>query len=276
MTFKDQNVVVTGGSSGIGLATARQLGRQGARLHLLARDPQRLETAASSLREELGPGSQVSVHAVDVADQPAVSAALRSIGDSGGLAALVCSAGIMRVGRFDEMGLDDFETALRVNYLGTVYPILAAWPYLKAGGQARLAIVSSVAGYTGIFGYTAYAPAKFALTGLAECLRMEGRPHGIRVTVVFPPDTETPLLEYERAHAPAETRAITAGARQLSAETVARKLVAGMARGDFEVYCNAESRLIRIFKTLWPGGYYRVLDRLQGSVRPPSAPSNTD
>lgn len=266
MTFKDQNVVITGGSSGIGLETARQLGRQGARLHLLARDPERLETAGRSLRQELGRGSQVSVHAVDVADQPAVSAALQAIGGSGGLAALVCSAGIMRVGRFEEMGLDDFETALRVNYLGTLYSILAAWPYLKAGGQSRLALVSSVAGYTGIFGYTAYAPAKFALTGLAECLRMEGRPHGIRVTVVFPPDTETPLLEYERAHAPAETRAITGGASLLSAEAVARRLVAGMERGDFEVYCNAESRLIRLFKALLPGGYYRLLDRLQGSA----------
>jgi NAD(P)-dependent dehydrogenase (short-subunit alcohol dehydrogenase family) len=69
---------------------------------------------------------------------------------------------------------------------------------------------------------------------------MEGRPHGIRVTVVFPPDTETPMLAYERAPAPAETLAITAGARQLSADVVARRFVEGMVRGKFEVYCNGE------------------------------------
>jgi 3-dehydrosphinganine reductase len=264
MIFKEQNVIVTGGSSGIGLETARQFGRLGARLHLLARDPERLEAARRALLEELGPDAPIRTRSVDVADQPAVSAAIRAIGDSSGLAALVCNAGILRVGRLDELSLEDFETVLRTNYLGTLYAILAAWPYLKAAGQASLGLVSSVAGYTGIYGYAAYAPTKFAMTGLAECLRMEGRPSGIRVTVVFPPDTETPLLEYERAHAPAETRAVTAGASQLSAAVVAEKFVVGMVRGDFEVYCNVESRLIRVFKALLPGGYYRLLDRLAG------------
>jgi 3-dehydrosphinganine reductase len=255
MMFKGQNVIVTGGSSGIGLETARQFVRLGARVHLLARDPERLEAA----RRSLGP---VVTHVVDVSDQPAVSTVIRAIGDAGGLAALVCNAGIMRVGRLDELAVEDFETVLRTNYLGTVYAIVAAWPYLEAAGQSRLGLVSSVAGYTGIYGYSAYAPTKFAMAGLAECLRMEGKRSGIRVTVVFPPDTDTPLLEYERAHAPAETRAITAGARQLSPAAVAEKFVAGMVRGDFEVYCNAESRLIRLLRTLLPGVYFRVLDRL--------------
>lgn len=258
MMFNDQNVIVTGGSSGIGLEIARRFARMGARVHLLARDPARLESA----RHSLGSSAPVHTYAVDVADQPAVSAAIRAIGDSGGLAALVCNAGIMRVGRFEDLSADDFETALRTNYLGALYAIQAAWPYLKVSGQGRLGLVSSVAGYTGIYGYTAYAPAKFAMTGLAECLRMEGKAHGIRVTVVFPPDTETPMLEYEQAHAPVETRAVTAGSRQLSAAAVAEKFVAGMGRGDFEVYCNVESRVIRLFKAVLPGGYYRLLDRL--------------
>jgi 3-dehydrosphinganine reductase len=262
MIFKDHNVVVTGGSSGIGLETARQLGRLGAQLHLLARDPEKLQAARRVLVEELGSSAPVSVHVVDVTDRPAVNAAIQTIGDAGGLAALVCNAGMMRVGRFEDLAIEDFEAALRTNYLGALYPALAAWPYLKAFGQARLGFVSSVAGYAGIYGYAAYAPTKFAMAGLAECLRMEGLSSGIRVTVVFPPDTDTPLLEYERAHAPAETRAITGSARQLSASTVAKKFVAGMVRGEFEVYCNRESRLIRLFKTLLPGSYYRMLDRL--------------
>ena len=246
MNFHNRNVIITGGYSGIGLETARRFERLGARVHVLARNP----------------GAAFVPHAVDVSDQAAVSAVIRAIGDSGGITALVCNAGIMRVGRVAELSLDDFESVLRTNYLGALYPILAAWPYLEAAGESRLGIVSSVAGYTGVYGYTAYAPTKFALTGLAECLRMEGKPRGIRVTVVFPPDTETPMLEYERAHAPAETRAITAGARRMSAAAVADKFVAGLARGDFEVYCNAESRLIRLVKALFPSVYYRLLDRL--------------
>jgi len=243
MNFEDRNVIITGGSSGIGLEIARQFARLGARVHSLSR------------RE-----------GIDVTDH-AVTAAIRAIGDEGGIAALVCNAGIMRVGRFDELSLDDFERVLRTNYLGALHCVLAAWPYLEAARDSRLAFVSSVAGYTGIYGYTAYAPAKFAMTGLAECLRMEGKPHGIRVTIIFPPDTETPMLEYEHAHAPAETRAISAGARRMSPAAVAEKFVAGIVRGDFEVYCNIESRLIRILKSLLPGTYYRLLDRLAAKGR---------
>ena len=255
MNFNDRTVIVTGGSSGIGLEIAREFSRLGARLHLLARDPVKLEAARKAL------SASVRTHAVDVSDQPAVSAVIRAIGDEGGISALICNAGIMRVGVFDELALDDFDAALRTNYLGTLYPILAAWPYLKAAGESRLGLVSSVAGYTGIYGYTAYTPAKFAITGLAECLRMEGATHDIRVTIVFPPDTETPLLEYERAHAPARTLAITAGARLLPATVVARKFMKGIVRGDFEVYCNAGSRLLRLFQVLLPSVYYRLLDR---------------
>lgn len=261
MNLKAQNVIVTGGSSGIGLEIARELGRLGANVHLLARDVQRLEAARQSLLAQLGSDAPVRTHAVDVTDQTAVSASIRDISDSGGLAALVCNAGIMRVGRFENLSADDFETVLRTNYLGTLYSIQAAWPYLKAATDARLGLVSSVAGYTGIYGHTAYAPPKFAMTGLAESLRMEGRPN-VRVTIVFPPDTDTPMLQYEHTHAPVETRAITAGASQLPAAVVAKKFVAGMVRGDFEVYCNVESRLIRVMKGVFPGVYYRLLDRL--------------
>lgn len=264
MNVNGQNVIVTGGSSGIGLETARQFGRLGARLHLLARDPDRLESARASLLAELGPRESVQTHAVDVGDQAAVSAVIRAIGEAGGIAALVCNAGTIRAGKIDELSLEDFELVLRTNYLGTLYATLAAWPYLKAAGHARLGLVSSVAGYAGIYGYAAYAPAKFAMTGLAECLRMEGKCSGIRVTIVFPPDTDTPLLDYERAHAPAETLAITAGTTRLTAAAVAEKFVGGMVRGDFEVYCNAEGRFIRLFKTLLPGLYYRLLDRRAG------------
>jgi 3-dehydrosphinganine reductase len=255
MNFKDKTVIITGGSSGIGLEIAREFLRLGARLHLLARDAERLETARQSLH------ASVRTHAVDVSDPLAINATIRAIGDEGGIVALICNAGIMRVGRVDELTVDDFEAALRTNYFGTLYPILAAWPYLKNAGASRIGLVSSVAGYTGVYGYTAYAPTKFAITGLAECLRMEGASDGIRVTVIFPPDTETPMLEYERAHAPARTRAITSGARVLPAAVVARKFVAGIVPGDFEIYCNAESRLLRLFKALLPAAYYRLLDR---------------
>lgn len=256
------NAVVTGGSSGIGLAVARELARRGAKLHLIARDPEKLQAARRLLEQE----TQVEVHTADVADEHAVTTVIQSIGDASGIDLLIVSAGIMRVGRFAEMEPAQFEESLAVNYRGALHTVRAAWPYLIQA-RGRLGLVSSVAGYTGVYGYTAYAPAKFALAGLAECLRMEARPHGIGVTVVYPPDTDTPLLAYEREHAPPETRAVTAGARTLSPEAVAQAFVRGLLKGKFEVYCSAESRLIRIVKALAPGMYYRMLDRLADRSR---------
>lgn len=253
------NAVVTGGSSGIGLAVARELARRGATLHLIARDRAKLETARRLVEQESK--TPVAVHSADVSDEGAITSVLQSIGAASGIDILIVSAGIMRVGRFADMAPGEHEESLAVNYRGALYTVRAAWPYLLQS-RGHLGLVSSVAGYTGLYGYTAYAPAKFAIAGLAECLRMEARPHGIGVTVVYPPDTDTPLLAYEREHAPPETRAITAGARTLSPEAVAQAFVRGLLAGKFEVYCNGESRLIRIVKALAPGIYYRILDRM--------------
>jgi hypothetical protein len=86
-----------------------------------------------------------------------VSAVIRAVGETGGLAALVCNAGIMRTGKIDELPLGDFELALRTNYIGTLYATLAAWPYLEAAGHARLGLVSmKTAGASSVLSATVF------------------------------------------------------------------------------------------------------------------------
>lgn len=90
-------------------------------------------------------------------------------------------------------------------------------------------------GQVGVYGFTAYSATKFALRGFAESLRMELRPWGVGVTLVVPPDTQTPLLERENEAKPAECRAISEGAGLYSAAAVGSKTLDGMLRGDVVV-----------------------------------------
>jgi 3-dehydrosphinganine reductase len=262
-SFSGKNIVITGGSAGIGLATAAEFARCGGQVFLLARDRTRLEAAAAQILAQTS-RPVGGLFPVDVADRAAVEAAVRAVGEGpGGLAAIVLSAGTTALGYFGDLPVEEFERVWQVNYAGALYALKAAWPYLAAApGGGRVGIVSSVAGYTGLIGYTAYAPPKFAMTGLAEALRMEGRRLGIRTTIIYPPDTDTAMYRYEQTHTVAEARALSANAGLLRPEAVARRLVRAMERGQFDVLMNGESRLIRVLKGVWPALYYAIIDRL--------------
>ena len=259
--FQNKNVVITGGSTGIGFSIAREFASRGSRLFLLARDREKLTAARDKLLTEFGTVS-VETFAIDVADKPAVLDCLTTIGrEKGGIHALIANAGMIRCGRFEDQTDEDLTGTLSVNYLGVTNAIRAAWPFL-ARETGHIAIVSSVAGYLGIIGQSTYAPTKFALTGLAECLRMEARDRGIHVTIIYPPDTKTPQLDYERLHTLPESLALSKSASVMEPGVVARQLVDGMQKGRFEVFCNLESRIIRIIRVVWPALYFSIVDKI--------------
>lgn len=261
-SFRNKNVLITGASAGIGLATAIEMAHRGARVFLLARGEKGLREAAALVEHESGRPAG-GIVAADVGDAEAVAGAFDRLRElTGSLHAVVLNAGINRCGYFGELTLTDFEAVWRTNYLGALYVLKAAWPQLAASGDGRVGFVSSVAGFTGLIGYSAYAPAKFALTGLAEAVRMEGRKHGVCTTVIFPPDTDTAMYRYEQANAVPEAKALSRNAGVVSAGKVARKLVDAMEKGRFEVVIGGEGRLIRVLKGLWPGLYYRIVDRI--------------
>jgi 3-dehydrosphinganine reductase len=261
--FKDKTVVITGGSSGIGLSLAKIFAASYARLFLLARDQNKLERASSTLKNIFGTGLYVKIYSVDIGqDTEGVSRIIQTIGsENNGIDILINNAGVLRCGRFDELAALDFEESYRSNYSGALYTTKAAWKYLAMKG-GNVSFVSSVAGYIGLIGYTAYAPTKFALTGLAECLRMEGKNEGISVTIIYPGDTNTPLLEYEHNHAPPETQAITNGIKVKEPDEVAARLVAGILSGDFEVYCDSSSKFFRKLKSMFPWLFYKSIDSI--------------
>lgn len=260
--FFQKNVLITGGSTGIGLATAVEFARRGACVFLLARDAAGLQSAAEHILKTTGQAVG-GVFAADVGDLRAVENATATlVRQAGALHAVVLNAGINTCGYFGDLSMEDFERTWRTNYLGALYTLKTAWPHLEASGEGRVGFISSVAGFTGLIGYTSYAPTKFALTGLAEAIRMEGKKCGIRTTVIFPPDVDTAMYRYEQANAVPEAKTLSKGAGVVQPGHVARRLVRAMERGKFEVLLGGEGRLIRVLKGVWPGLYYFIVDRM--------------
>jgi 3-dehydrosphinganine reductase len=251
--FAGRRAFITGGSSGIGLATARRLARGGADVVICARDAGRLEAARAELAALARPGRHVSSLILDVCDQEAVAAAPAEVmSRMGGLDLLVNNAGIVHPGHFQDLSGPVFDATLSTNFLGAVRMTRAFLPALVASGRGHVTFVSSVSGFLGVFGYTAYAGSKFALTGFAECLRQELKPRGVGVSVLFPPDTDTPQLAEENRLKPAETHAIAETIKPVSADFVAGALLDGIEAGRAHIHPGTETRLLSLIQRLAP------------------------
>jgi len=232
-----RHVAITGGSSGIGLATAKKLATAGAHVTLLARDRDRLDSAASTI-DAVKHASALPCLAVtcDVAEADQVALAFETMADAARQPEiLINSAGVSVPGYFMQQPLDVFERQMRINYFGTLHTIRQAVPAMIERGRGHIVNISSVAGFMGVFGFAGYAATKFAVWGLSEALRAELRPHGIAVSVVCPPDTDTPQLRDEDQIKPLETKAISGSIKLMTAEQVADAIVKGIARRRFHV-----------------------------------------
>jgi 3-dehydrosphinganine reductase len=258
-TFQGAHVLVTGGSSGIGLATARLAIDRGARVSLIARRADVLDAAAVDLRTA---GGQVAMAAADVADPAQVGVAVSTLTAAlGPVDIVICSAGQARPGYFEQLDPDLFRQMMDVNYFGTVNVVRAVVPAMIERRRGSVVGVSSAAGLVGVFGYTAYAPTKFAVRGFFESLRGELLPYGIHVGCSFPPDTDTPQLTDENRFKPRETKAISGTIKPLSAERVAKSIVEGIEKERFAIVPDASTKGLAKIVGLAPGLVYRVMDR---------------
>jgi len=227
--------VISGGSSGIGLACAAELLDRGCRVALLARDAGRLARARDAL-VAARPGAHVLVRSVDVGDSEACRDAVSSlIAVEGAPEWVVASAGIARPGLFLEQDLAEHERHIQINYLGALHLLHSCTPSMAQRGRGHIVLVSSSAALAGIYGYSAYAPSKFALRGLGEVLRVELAECGVKVTVACPSDTDTPQYHGEQVFRPAVTKVISQGGGLWQPTTVARAIIAAAEKGRFLV-----------------------------------------
>jgi 3-dehydrosphinganine reductase len=261
-------VLVTGGSSGIGLAASKQLAAAGANVWLTARRPQVLEAALKEVNRARLDSSQVcGIFPADVSDPIQAAQAVETVTRSAGAPDVVFnSAGITQPGYIQELSRDIFERLMAVNYFGTVYVTNAVLPAMLKRGSGHVINISSMAGYLGVFGYSAYGASKYAVTGFSEVLRAEMKPHGIRVSVAFPPDTDTPQLAYEEPFKPAETKAISGNAKALSADKVAGAILHQAEKGHFMIFPGTDSRLFYLLTSKLPKSLvFSILDMMAAS-----------
>jgi 3-dehydrosphinganine reductase len=235
--YTDKKVVITGGSSGIGRAAALLCARAGASVGLIARDAAKLDGTVKEM-ERLA----VSEHqkflsvACSVGDRAALNEAARSlVSNLGGIDVLINSAGISYPSYIDKTPDDVWDSMMQIDYMGTVNSVRAFLPAFMEMQRGTIVNVSSVVGYMGVFGYAAYGAAKFAVVGFSECLRQDLLPYNIKVSVIYPPDTDTPQWHEENKIKPPETRALSGNIKVLSAESVAAALLAGAAKGSFAI-----------------------------------------
>lgn len=267
--FKEKIVLVTGGSSGIGLATACLLAQKGAHVWLLARGAEKLVDALRKVKSAAQePGQFCGMLETDVSNEKQVNHTISEVIRLIGLPDLVInSAGVAHPGYVQDTDLKIFHWMMDINFFGTVNVTKALLPGMIERGSGYIVNISSMAGFLGVFGYTAYGASKYAVRGFSDVLRAEMKPHGIGVSVVFPPDTDTPQLAYEKQFKPAETKELTGSSGMMSAENVAKSILTGIERGKYLILPGIENKLIYRLNGIFSNAVYPLMDWLIAQVQ---------
>jgi 3-dehydrosphinganine reductase len=256
--------LVTGGSSGIGKAIACGLVERGLDVWLVAQRHELLESARKEVENHrMNQNQVIATVSADVSNWAQVSKAVLTINEkSGPPDLLVNSAGVAHPGYIQDLDLDIFTWMMEVNYFGTVYVTKELIPAMLKRGSGFIVNISSVAGFIGTFGYTAYGASKFAVRGFSDALRAEMKLHNIGVALVFPPDTQTAQLEYENKIKPAETKALAGNTSVMTAEDVATEIIRGIERGKYIILPGLESKLIYRLNSIVGGGLRYYMDQV--------------
>ncbi|WP_448615095.1 SDR family oxidoreductase [Modestobacter sp. URMC 112] len=245
--LRGRTALVTGGSSGLGRASALALAAAGADVAVLARGAAELADTAEQLRAL---GVRASAPAVDLADAEAVERAVDQVhGELGGVDVLVNAAGTDVPGPVAGLAVDDWDRVLDVNLRASFLLARAVWPDMVGRGGGTVVNVSSVAGRRRWANAAAYCAAKSGLTGLTQALAAEGKPHRIRACVLYPGAMDTSWGVWS----PEDRRdgaTPTVPADALAPEQVAR-LIAWIAAAPLDVVLN-EVTVTPLLERGWP------------------------
>lgn len=223
------SVLITGGASGIGARLAALLNARG-------------ELVATLDRDEHAPTGNGMALTADVREADQVRAAVkRVVADAGPPRLVINCAGIQLGQAFADFTDEQFERVIAINLLGSRHVAAATWEHLAAT-RGRLVLIASLAGLVPNYGYSAYCASKYGVVGLAEVLRLEGRPRGIGVSCVCPPEVETPMVDEERRTELGPTRALKDLAGTMDLFPAADAILAGIDRGEPLIIPSARAR----------------------------------
>jgi NAD(P)-dependent dehydrogenase (short-subunit alcohol dehydrogenase family) len=261
-SFRDKAVFITGGSRGLGLRMARILAEEGARLTLISRHGDGLQSA---VRELASTGAEVTTFTCDVRDRQQVQEAIDASAKLyGSLDVLINNAGVIQVGPFENMDVADFENAMAIHAWGPLYTILAALPHMRRQGGGRIVNISSIGGKIAVPHLMPYAMSKFALAGLSDAMRAELRKYGITVTSVYPGLMRTGSHVHAKTKGHAEREfawfsfLATNPIFAINADRAARQIIEASRKGSPELVITTQANLAVMAQSLVPGVVARM------------------
>lgn len=231
-TLKDKVIVITGASSGIGEAAARLVGAEQAKVAVVARRKDRLETLAEEITQA---GGQALVIEADVTDKNTCQAIVKQVVDKWGrLDVLVNNAGVMLLGPVIGAPLEEWEQMVQVNVMGLLYLTHAALPVMKAQKSGHIVNISSVAGRTTRSGSAVYNATKWGVCAFTDALRQElaeGKT-GIRTTLIEPGAVATELISHNRPEIKEQLNQRFTGIVKLTSEDIAAGILYAISQPE--------------------------------------------
>jgi len=254
--WRGRTALVTGASSGIGEALARELAQRGARVALIGRRRERLEAIATELARD---GLHARAHPCDVRDPGAIARTAMEVRETlGEVDGLINGAGFGRHVLFIDQSTADIEEMMQTNYMGTVHWIKQVLPGMRERGTGWIVNVSSFAGRIGQADEVAYSASKFAVTGLSQGLSQELAPLGIHVLCVHPTLVQTEMFTPEvMARMPGRRP------RFMSADEFARQTLRALDRGRRDAVIPARMRVPIVLNALFPDWMGRMVGRVK-------------
>ncbi|HEX5280094.1 MAG TPA: SDR family oxidoreductase [Micropepsaceae bacterium] len=271
------NVVVTGGSAGLGRATAVEFAKHGCNVAVIARDPGRLDDARRDIETE---GVRALTFPVDVSDAQAVEAAADTVaGEWGCIDVWVNCAMATVFAPFAEIQPDEFRRVAEVTFLGFVYGTMAALKHMRPRNHGTIVQVGSALSYRAIPLQSAYCASKFAIRGFTDSLRSELlHDHSlIRITMVQMPAFNTPQFNWARNHMPRKPMPVPP---IFQPEFGARAILRAAAHAPRELWVGKPAIQAIVGNFIAPGWIDRFLARsgYEGQLSPensdPGAPDN--
>lgn len=237
--YTGKKVLISGGSQGLGRATAIELARAGAHVCIAARGRDALDETFAAMRSAAeGRQSTLLARELDVTDPEAVDRVVAEVvARMGGIDLLICNQGYASTGRVHKLAQYAFRRLIDVNYLGHANLCRAVSPHLIEQRSGQVVLISSALGYMSIYGYAAYSASKWAIAGFAHGLRDELALFGVGVKLVYPSTMQTPGLDQENADKPKvlwEIESNNALNTIRSPEDVARRLLRLIPKSRFE------------------------------------------
>lgn len=264
MKTEGKNVLITGASSGIGLALATVFARRGAVLALASRRIGALQKVAAKLSLTFPNIPSPLIIPCDVANREDVRNLIRNCVDHlGNIDMVINNAGICVYGKTENVPLEDFHAVMDVNYFGSLHCMLEVIPYMKELGGGGIVNIASVAAKHGVPYMGAYCASKAALAALSESLRTELSAYGIWIMNVYPGYTQTEMFKNEKnvggAYRPSPP--------YTPVHKVAEAIGKAIERGNQDVILSLEGKALTVIQGLFPFLVEKAMGRIATNLR---------